>query len=449
MNMNLKSIPREWLYVAIRVLSLSALIFASMLAVDYYMTANTFCHAGASCEVVAKSAFGQKYGIFLPTLGLAAYSFFFLTSFFFAKTSWKIFGKSVRSFWNPLAIICCAIGAMLFIIVQAIEINAFCWLCMGIDTSAILMTIPAALLMIGDKSEQSNRPTFIHPVIWIALYLGIVSGPLSWGTYHPPVIDTSVATDDLATYQQRIEEKVPEFIRSKYVKGKINVYEISSFGCPHCKRLHPELNALLAQYGDKINFHRTTLPIHMSQDACAAYHCAQKQGKADQFADCMFDEPPKDAQTLLKHAQSCELPQEDFIQCIQSEETQKAIAADQAAIEQCNFKGAPTVWIDAQSIIGYNPQNVYKQAIELNPILQKKTVDVKEPSVFETKPVLFTGCMSLSALILLIGLALQFKSSANKKTLVASSDDSSNAVENVDENADAEASKTDDSSKSA
>ena len=84
--MNIRTIPREWLYTAIRVLSLSALIFASMLTVDYYMSANTFCHEGASCEVVAKSEFGQKYGIFLPTLGLVAYSFFFLTSFFFAKT---------------------------------------------------------------------------------------------------------------------------------------------------------------------------------------------------------------------------------------------------------------------------------------------------------------------------------------------------------------------------
>lgn len=407
--MTIKSIPKEWLYVAIRVLSLCALIFASMLAVDYYMSENTFCHEGESCEVVAKSEFGQKYGIFLPTLGLVAYSFFFLTSFFFAKTKWKIFGKNAGTFWVPLAIICCALGALIFIIVQAAEINAFCWLCMGIDTSAILMTIPAALLLTGHKNEQTPRPTIGHPVFWIALYLAVVSGPLSWGTYHPPVIDTSVATADLAEYQKQIEQKVPEFIRSKYVEGKINVYEISSFGCPFCRKLHPELSELLAQYGDKINFNRTTLPIHISEDVCAAYYCAQKEGKGDKFANCMFEEPPQDAQSIIKHAKDCELPEQEFIACIQSQEAKDAVAADKAAIKDCNFQGAPTVWIDAQQIVGYKHKDVYKQAIELNPLFltdKNDAAPAEEPSIFETKPVLFGTCMSVSAIVLIVGIVL-------------------------------------------
>ena len=442
--MNIRNIPREWLYTAIRILSLSALLFASMLAVDYYMTANTFCHAGASCEVVAKSEFGQKYGIFLPTLGLVAYSFFFLTSFFFSKTKWKVFGMSVRTFWIPLAIICCAIGALLFIIVQAIEINAFCWLCMGIDTSAILMVIPAVLLMLGSKSEQENRSTFLHPILWLAMFVGIVSGPLSWGAYHPPIIDTSAANISAEEFQAQID-KVPEFIRSKYVPGKVNVHEISSFGCPYCRRLHPVLTKLLAEYGDKINFERTTLPIHMSEDACAAYYCAQKEGKGDEFADCMFEEPPKDAASILKHAEHCEIPPDEFVACIRSEEAQNAVAADRKAVNECGFKGAPTVWIDAQSIVGFQDVSVYRQAIELNPIIRNSKASVEAadgPSYFSTKPVLFASSMVLTALLLLVGLGAQFSQRRKEEAVLtlakhvlwqkASNDTQTPSEENID-----------------
>lgn len=423
--MNIRTIPREWLYTAIRVLSLSALIFASMLTVDYYMSANTFCHEGASCEVVAKSEFGQKYGIFLPTLGLVAYSFFFLTSFFFAKTRWKVFGKSTRTFWVPLAIICSALGALLFIIVQAIEIKAFCWLCMGIDTSAILMVIPAVLLMLGDKSDIPDRPRILHPLLWLAFYIGIVSGPISWGAYHPPVIDTSAATASAAEFQAQIDEKVPEFIRSKYVPGKVNVHEISSFGCPYCRKLHPQLTKLLAVYGDKINFVRTTLPIHMSVDACAAYYCAQKEGKGDQFAECMFEEPPQSAEGIVKHAQHCELPEKEFVACIQSEEAQKAVEADRIAVKECGFKGAPTVWIDAQTIVGFQDISVYKNAIELNPVVREassgKTTDAADaPSVLTTTPILFGCFMALTALLAFAGIGAQCVSMKRKS--IASTD---------------------------
>ena len=186
-----RNIPRSALYTAIRLLSLVALVFASALAVDYYFNANTFCGAGASCDIVAKSDFGQKYGIFLPTLGLLAYSFFFLTSFFFTKTKLKLFGKSLSTFWLPLAIICCAIGALLFVIVQATEIHAFCYLCMGIDTAAMLMVIPAVLLMINRNTDEEKHASFFHPALWIGLYIIAAGGPLTWAAFQPAVVQST------------------------------------------------------------------------------------------------------------------------------------------------------------------------------------------------------------------------------------------------------------------
>lgn len=416
--MSYKQIPREYLYTAIRVLSLCALFFASMLAVDYYFNANTFCHEGASCEIVAKSEFGQKYGIFLPTLGLVAYTFFFMTSFFFAKTKWKVFGLSTRTFWVPLASICCAIGALLFIIVQAIEINAFCWLCMGIDTSAILMTSPAILLMLGMKSDLPNKKTLGNPLIWIAMYIAIVGGPLTWGMYNPPALDTTAASATAIEYQQQIDTKVPEFIRSKYVKGKVNIYEISSFGCPFCQKLHPILNDLIKEYGeDKINVARTTLPIHMSDQACAAYYCADKLGKGTEFANCMFEDTPKDEgkdiADIIAHGDHCNLPKNDFVACINSDEARQAIIAERKSVKDAGFQGAPTVWIDAQQIVGLNDVTVYRQAIEMNPIMRKDepstTKEVEEASILTTTHAPFYTILVIAFLVLISGLVLAQK----------------------------------------
>lgn len=64
-----RNIPRSALYTAIRLLSLVALVFASALAVDYYFNANTFCGAGASCDIVAKSDLAKNMAFSCPRSG--------------------------------------------------------------------------------------------------------------------------------------------------------------------------------------------------------------------------------------------------------------------------------------------------------------------------------------------------------------------------------------------
>lgn len=348
----IRHIPRSALYTAVRLLSLVALVFASALAVDYYFNANTFCNPGASCEIVAKSEFGQKYGIFLPTLGLVAYSFFFLTSFFFAKTKRRVFGMSLSTFWAPLAMICCAVGALLFVVVQAMEIHAFCYLCMGIDTAALLMVIPAILLFLNRREESdAGYASFLHPVLWLGLYVLAAVGPLTWGTFQP----------------QAVQSKAPDYIQSFHKAGKINVVEISSFDCPHCRELHPLFSKLLAEYGDKIEFTRLTIPLGQRKEACIAYYCAELQKKQNAFAECMFEDPRKDAQSLLNHAKDCSIEENSFMACLNDPKSLAIVEEQLKKIQSTGFKGAPTVWIEDTEIIGFDASKgmtPYRNAIE-------------------------------------------------------------------------------------
>ena len=412
--MKFSQIPKSYLYLAVRIFSLSALVFASMLAVDYYFVANTFCEAGADCQVVAQSEFGQKYGKFLPTLGLVAYSFFFLMSFFFTHTRRKMFGRSLATFWAPLAIVCCALGAMLFVVVQALEINAFCWLCMGIDTSAMLMVIPAILLFLnkteeGDSeaSEQgfwsgcirdfaasiTHKTSILHPVLWLAVYFAVAAGPIYWGTRPEPEQPKVENSEELSA--------VPEYIKSFYVPGKINVVEISSFDCPHCRQLHPELSKVLAEYGNQINFTRLTIPLGKQKEACVAYFCAEKQKKELAFADCLFEDPTKDAGKLLEHARECSIDETSFKDCLVDPASSAAVDEILRNVRESGFKGAPTVWIEGKEIIGYNAKlgmEPYRLALgEKEVIASEKDIDARHIANLITFACLILGALSLFA----------------------------------------------------
>ena len=400
--MNVRMIPREWLYVSIRILSLVALVFASALAVDYYFSANTFCGQGAACDAVAKSEFGQKYGIYLPALGLVSYSFFFISSFFFARTRMRLFGRSLSSFWLPLAILGCAVGALLFVVVQAVEVKAFCWLCMGIDTSALLMVIPAILLLLGDKSEPAVRPTFLHPVLWAGLYVAAAGLPLTWGLYHPAPAPAAGA---------QAESVAPDYIRDNYLPEKLNIVEISSFDCAHCRRLHPELTKLLEEYGDEINFRRITIPLSNKKEAVIAYYCAEQQKKEDLFADCLFEEPTSETQKLLDYAKQCDIDEAVFIACVQSPATRETVEKMVQAVHANNFAGAPTVWIDDQVIIGYNARlgmDPYRAAIEKSPYAKKSGLSLSS-SGYDTCPWQMLICAAVAGLLLILGVALSLR----------------------------------------
>lgn len=351
--MSIRTLDRRWIYSGIRVISLIALAFAAALTVSYYFKEHTFCAPGASCDQVANSDFGKKYGFFLPILGLTAYSFFFLTSFFFARTKSKLFGLSWATFWVPLAICCSAAGAMLFIIVQTLEIKAFCWMCMGIDVAAITMVIPAILLFLNRSEVDEEKPASpLHPLAWLAFYVASIGLPILIGVMPPSGISSNA----------------PDYIRSFYREGQINIVEISSFDCPHCRELHPQLSKLLAEYGSKINFTRLTIPLTQRKEACIAYICADKQKKSEQYANCLFEEPSKDTEKLLQYARECSIDETSFKACLNDPETARIVDLILEDISNdAKFKGAPTIWIENTSIIGFDSKKgitPYRNAIE-------------------------------------------------------------------------------------
>ena len=173
----------------------------------------------------------------------------------------------------------------------------------------------------------------------------------------------------MAGDQAAPKNAVPAYIQSFYLPNKINVVEISSFDCPHCRKLHPQLSELLKEYGDRVNFTRLTIPLGKQKEACVAYYCAEKQKKETQYADCLFEEPSKDAGKLLEYARECSINEDSFKACLTDPASAKAVDDMLAKIRESGFEGAPTIWIDDQNIVGFN-QNLgmapYRAALDKN-----------------------------------------------------------------------------------
>ena len=121
----------NWL-VILRICTLVALAASAALFVDYTAFNPAFCAPGSGCSVVRASGFGYLFGgrIPVPLIGLLGFGGVYAVS---------LAGPSIRKpLLAPFAYLG-ALGAVVFIALQAVIIHAFCLYCMVTDTAALVI----------------------------------------------------------------------------------------------------------------------------------------------------------------------------------------------------------------------------------------------------------------------------------------------------------------------
>jgi protein-disulfide isomerase len=145
-------------------------------------------------------------------------------------------------------------------------------------------------------------------------------------------------------------------IRTGSSDAKVQIVEFFDFGCSHCAETAPQLEKVVAHYGDKVSVAYMDYPLGhwpTSEPAGRAAWAAGKQGKFVEYAHLLFEAQPKQEEPVLKAiAEKVGLDMARFDKDRNSEEAKAQIAWESEQGAKLNLPGRPAVFINGRMVFG-------------------------------------------------------------------------------------------------
>ncbi len=178
-------------------------------------------------------------------------------------------------------------------------------------------------------------------------------------------------------------------------KGKadapVTIVEFSDFQCPFCSRwVSQTYPALVEDYIDtgKVQLQFRDFPLTQihpnAQGAAVASRCAAEQGAYWEMHDKLFGSQnewadlPDPKETFGGYASGLGLDQAAFAACLTSGQFDQAIQDDLQAGQAAGVTGTPSFLINGELLVGAQPTDVFKQAIET--VLAGGTLAAAQPT---------------------------------------------------------------------
>lgn len=316
-------------------LCLVAIATSAALLVDYVSPAPAFCSPNSGCGAVRHSGFGYWMGIPVPAIGLAGFGFLYFLSL----------SRPHRKWVRPVAYAGAAM-ALVFIGIMAFVIHHTCVFCMVTDGSAILAA--GAAYLSRERTKKDREEELLKGWAWMTLAAIAISAPVLWPKLQP-------------------RAPVPAGIQQYYKPGKINVIEFADYECPFCRKLHPTLKKLVAEYGDRVSFARLNMPLPRHPQAAFAAKaaiCASAQGREDAAADALFEAEDLSEANVRRLVLGLGVEPKKFDACVRSPATAERITRESQILRDAGFQGLPTTYIGSKQIVGAYGEDVFREAFE-------------------------------------------------------------------------------------
>jgi protein-disulfide isomerase len=159
-------------------------------------------------------------------------------------------------------------------------------------------------------------------------------------------------------YQHRYgpDSKVDLSLDDSPVRGSpmapVTIVEFSDFECPFCGAAYPILEQLVEQSDGKVRlvFKHYPLDQHThARLAAKAAIAAKKQNKFWEMHDLLFENQHRlQKPDLVRYARQLGLDVERFKKDLESEEVEKALAADKAEGREVGVQGTPTIFVNGR-----------------------------------------------------------------------------------------------------
>lgn len=171
----------------------------------------------------------------------------------------------------------------------------------------------------------------------------------------------------------------PQVAKDDYIRGNpnasITIVEYSDLECPFCKRFHPTMLQVLAEYGDQVRWVYRHFPldaIHSKADKEAeAAECAGElggNGKFWAYIDKVYEITPSnnglDLSLLPQVARDLGLDQNKFERCLSSGKYAEKVESQYQEGIRFGVNGTPGSFVNAVPVRGALPYENLKAIVE-------------------------------------------------------------------------------------
>lgn len=156
----------------------------------------------------------------------------------------------------------------------------------------------------------------------------------------------------------------------------VTIIEYSDFNCGFCKKFHNEtLSRIIEEYVDsgkvKLSYKHYPFLAQSSLWKAEAAECAAEQGKFWGYHDALFADKvtAQGDETTIKQALSTlaselQLDVNKFNACMSAGKVTALVQADAGEGEQMGVRGTPSFLINGTPLVGAQPYEAFKQAID-------------------------------------------------------------------------------------
>lgn len=150
--------------------------------------------------------------------------------------------------------------------------------------------------------------------------------------------------------------------------AKVVIAEFSEFQCPFCSRANPTIKQVMDTYKGKVKvvFKHNPLPFHPNaENASKAALAAQKQGKFWEMHDKLFaNQKALEKDKLAGYAKEVGLDVAKFNKDMNDPAIAAKLQADKAEAAKVGVRGTPTFFINGVRLVGAQPFDKFKKAID-------------------------------------------------------------------------------------
>jgi protein-disulfide isomerase len=351
-------------------IALVGLFVASYLFVTYTSGAPIVCGSSHGCDVVRVSQWATMFGIPTPLMGMMFYTS--IAALLIARTAMPAYKPKLMYRLTILGVTISIIESAFLTFVQAFEIKQFCiWCLVSAVCAALLFIIAwwdrAEVLEIEKAMKELKIQFFALLVAGVIGTIAIVILTIPQTDGELPVLRPVEVSDE----QERIANELlsPEGLTYEGPEdAEVTVTEFIDFQCPACAEAHPEIAQALDALEGKVRFayRHFPLPTHaQAKGAAYATVCADNQGMLFEYADVLIEEQANlERDNLVRYAAELRLNLDDFVPCLESQETKETVEQDLHDGDALGVNSTPTIFVNNLMIDGLPNAEQLKEIIE-------------------------------------------------------------------------------------